>query len=60
MSLVIKIDEQAENSAIGCERQSVEGKRVKACTPRSDWETVLREAGVGKAAIKSHASRTEL
>jgi hypothetical protein len=46
--------------AIGCERQSVEGKRVKACTPREDWQTVLQQAGVGKAAEKGRISHTEL
>lgn len=51
---------QADHVAIGCERQSVDGKRVKACTPRDDWESVLQQAGVGKAAGKDHTIRTEL
>ena len=60
MSHCTAVRAEADHAAIGCERQSVEGKRVKACTPRDDWQTVLKQAGVGKAAEKGHISHTEL
>ncbi|ORY20997.1 putative cytosine deaminase [Naematelia encephala] len=39
---------------VGCERQVVPGKRVKACSPVDDWQEVVRKAGRGLAAAQSH------
>ncbi|WVQ72908.1 hypothetical protein IAR50_002470 [Cryptococcus sp. DSM 104548] len=39
---------------VGCERQPVPGKRVRACTPVDDWEEVVAKAGAGLAVKQSN------
>lgn len=47
-------------SAIGCQREFVDGKRVKTCVPVENWREVIAQAGVGKAKEVGKVAHDEL